>query len=401
MKIVNLVTSLSKPKKQLTVVLFFLISVLCVQYLLYLHAKQDYVDNISDLGIATYRFAMPNEQLFLQEHWLDPGARMVTRIFHTKRNLLLYLSGNLKKGRTAYDLWVLEGRKVVWTLDYYYLALLAGDLTSSYRIIYESVKKRVNPEELYWLNALTNTYWQAANEYLHELDFRRATVYNNLYLSLSKEILGARDSFAEESGRNRTLSHILQREIYSKRIYSLCDNPGVENSFGHLLGGDWGELIPSKLFVNLEARRKQNNEIYCNAGGALQRVDYVFGSSNCSAFPLECEYNFLVDNLDNHNRRDIKKRLKAFAAVCSYLGDDLLVEYLNHLELSNWPSKSISIGVIHDTLRCADILQSDYLINIENRLNEIPANAIYCDINVTGAVIKKNRRLESLSDNCI
>lgn len=337
-----------------------------------------------------FRAHLPKTDENLKQKWVNPGARMASRIFFEHRDELLDLADNLEPSKTAFDLWRINGSDTYNVLPYFYLSLMAGDLSSSYLIIKNGIVKSAYVYEDDWILALTATYWQGANEYLHELDFGRSALFNNLYLSASRIILGSRESgaigFVE---RNRTLSHILQREIVSGRVKAMCNEPGVSLSFGRMLWGPWGSEIPEEVTTDLETRRKINYAFHCT-GRSIERVPYgeirLLKDDNppytaCKYWPVECNYNRLLSLIFEGNIDEIHKEVFTFIKDCTYLSDDLMYWYISEMIYGeNYYNQRfairIPIDVIDSVLSCSEKTNADFAARLWKLYESLPCGKI-------------------------
>jgi hypothetical protein len=206
-------------------------------------------------------------------HWYEPERRMVQDILIEQFDYLPPASSfasnrpaNQLAMTTTDDLLDLQSSD-------YLLALISGDLYAAF-----DVATKINPSSEArdtMMPILTDTLWQTAVEYLHELHFRGATQYTEIYLELSQHMLEGADNESElEPPRNRTLAHILQRELKSGRARSLCGSPGVQDSFGALLGGDWGTALPETDSPELAQRRKANAQSFCQNHQKIAPIPY-------------------------------------------------------------------------------------------------------------------------------
>ena len=348
---------------------------------------------------------------------------MTTRLILDKFKEVLSVTDNLKKNgyltkSSPFDLWLYTGKNPLEAIPYFYLSLMAGDITSARSIILNIKHNNRFDYELdkNLLCALTNTLWQSANEYLCELDFGRAGIYNNIYLECSKHILADGLSFSNNfARRNRTLSHILQSEIKSQRIKSLCNYKSII-SFGFLLGLDsLGYEI--RELPGLNERRNLFSQFHCKDMQNVPSINYSILSelksqSNdaCKAFPSECEYNNFFESIfkfvDKQTRWEpfnqyyfekcmndrlfttnySKEIVRAlfFVSNCSYLSDDLLfilLEQLNFLDKNirihndnkNFLMKNIlPIDILDKAIYCVEASSGDnkaYAIGNVNELN--------------------------------
>jgi len=340
--------------------------------LLYYTAWQDYLVGIGRVAVAGEGVPAMKLEQTLKDRWLNPGARMVARTFERNRTKLLSIVGSLKSGRSPADLWQSNRADPLMATNYFHLALLAGDLPSAYEIMINvdrSDRGFATPD-------LTSTLWQTAVEYLHELDFRRAWVFDVMYLESAKNAGGADDG-------NLTLAHILDREVLSGRIRSLCSMPGVEESFGRLLGAPLGQR-ESEEFIQ---RRNQSRSFNCSSSPVAQPIDYgrlaglrsaTPGDAVCSLFALECDYLRLTGK-DFDDPGVFNDALK-FSSACSYLSDDLFYEFmltLNHTrenaagggELVPWPA-------IIDIAKCLEESRGDYSLPALEVFESFPCQAV-------------------------
>jgi hypothetical protein len=250
----------------------------------------------------------------------------------------------------------------------FYLALLAGDVTSSFRVLRAAPSTGMDPTP--WIQVLNATYWQTAVESLHELQFDKAVTYAELYVAASHHVVqraqeaktlpsfytGRADS-EWESGlvgeRNRTLAQVLLREARAGRLGSLCADPGASIGFGHVLPLGGGEPITTERVTTLEERRAEHRPVFCGPGSrydlpgsnfqllprlqelrsaaSLSRQDFDSTLAEpeyaeaCEAFPLECGFSRVIADLKVGPSPALDSALTAavrFAGTCTYLSDD-------------------------------------------------------------------------------
>ncbi len=339
--------------------------------------KNEYKENMRKLPSIEFKFTPSKQEEILDTKWLNPGARISVRIFSKNYREILSLSKDLNNKKTTYELWKENGKHTSDVDKYFNLSVVAGDIFSSYLIINDAIKEDNTYADL-WLHNLTNTYWQLTNEYLHELDFGRAYHFNQLYLSLSSKMLSSQNlSAPKESERNRTLAYILQREFKTHRIYSLCSKPGISNSFGSLLGGEWGDKIELNDSRYLTLRREKNKKIYCNNKNTryinyeieIKSLNNKKDMKSCNLFGLECTYNYLLDKIIKGNNFQ-SNEIITFINKCSYLSDDIVYMYIKK-SLADMDF-NFDIKVIKSFFSCRIKKEDfDYFIYIKNIVNDI------------------------------
>jgi hypothetical protein len=276
--------------------------------------------------------------------WGGGGRRLADRVLTSHIGRLLILAHQLDKEKTPAQLWRLERDRSTSADNFFYLSLITGDLASAYNILKEMPIKFADGEK--WLQILTSTFWQASLESLHELNFERAESYDSLYLVLSYRILTdpSYDGSLDPE-RNRTLAQILRRELKTERIKMLCLRPGVEGSFGRLLGGVWGEALPAGPLGDLAERRRHFADLFCGRLNRQVTANYdilrtlekerTLSSADeaCRLAELECEYKSLANRMEPGGVIDqhlVAETLR-FSSSCSYLADDLLATLLDRL----------------------------------------------------------------------
>jgi hypothetical protein len=406
------------------VLIFFLL----LSTYLYFSSKKEYNFKISQLSRknSVYKL-LSNEKSIIENNWINPGARMTARIILKNYEKVLSITDNLKiqgylRDRSPFEIWFYRGKNQSEAIPYFYLSLLAGDISSARAIILNINFNKFLSYELdkNLLFSLTNTIWQSANEYLGELDFGRTAVYNNIYLECSKHILSDGLSFANNyARRNRTLSHILQNEIKSQRIKSLCNNKNLF-PFGILLGADnFGyEIIE---LPGLNQRRILNSQFHCKDMKTTPPIDYsvlkdlkINSNEACRYFPVECEFNNFVDaifkyinnetrwepfnhyyfenciNDKNFFKNYSKQVLNALSFIknCSYLSDDLLfilLEQVSFLDRSfsliyknqnPYIKNMIPIDVLDQALYCVESSNGDNKASAIASANELNCGLI-------------------------
>jgi hypothetical protein len=253
----------------------------------------------------------------------------------------------------------------------FFLALLTGDVTSSFRVLRAAPSTRVDPTG--WIHVLNATYWQTAVESLHELQFDKAVAYAELYVAGSHHVVqqaqeqGTLPSFYARMGdfsewesglvgeRNRTLAQILLREARAGRLGPICTNPGASLGFGHVLPLGGGEPITARMVNTLEERRAEHRPVFCSPGSRynhrgsnfllLPRLQELRSAASlskqdfdstlaepeyreaCQAFPLECGFSRVIADLKMAPSPALDNALTAavrFAGTCTYLSDDAL-----------------------------------------------------------------------------
>lgn len=355
--------------------------------------SSDYNSLIHELISDDFKSHLADKDKNFDKDWVNPGARMASRIFHDNRDRIVRIANNLSSKKTTFDIWKESGAKSSEVLPYYYLSLLAGDLTSGYLIIKNSTQNKDYHYEDTWLLKLTETYWLGANEYLHELDYGRAAVYNNLYLSASREISGLRKSGdINDVDRNRTLSHILQREYIINRIKSMCNDPGVESSFGKILLGRNGIDFPENNPSDLLERRRKNKSFHCdiNNNETIPYNDIYFLKAGnippkvCELWPLECEYNYLSSAIFKGEHNDIYNEMIEFLKSCSYLSDDLLYWYIHEISYREetqgyFRTKKIPFSTINRVALCSEKIKSDKYAKLIKEIENLKCSRIYLD----------------------
>lgn len=373
------------------IIYFTLILFLIFSYILYSIAIDSYNISRHEVSRASFKNYLPREDKNLVDSWVNPGARIVSRIYYQESDNLINLADRLSVNSSAYDVWVKSGSELYEVDSFLLLSLMTGDLTSGYLIIKEAVKKNDHEEnnhhEQFWLHTLTDTYWQGANGYLHELDFGRSSLYNNLYLATSRLITGSRDSGEIVLERSRTISHILQREFLTSRIKSMCNDPGVSRSFSRLINS-WDEYI----YRDLLERRALNYNFHCT-GNNTETVPYNYIAnlndkeiplSACELWPLECNFKKLSKLIFSGEHNLIANDVFNFNDECSYLSDDLLfwfiTEMIHREEIleENFKFK-IPISTIQKTLSCSTKIKGDWHYQLQTLVNSLSCDKVNFD----------------------
>ncbi|QQO53700.1 MAG: hypothetical protein N838_10385 [Thiohalocapsa sp. PB-PSB1] len=328
-----------------------------------------------------FSYHLPRSDKNLDRLWINPGARTVSQIYYQHRLELIRIIDRVEHSQTPYHAWIQSGARPSDVKSFFYLSLMGGDLASALQIMKDCPRSDDYLLENDWIYLLTKTFWQGATEYLHELDFGRAALYNSLYLSSSKAILGNRRSGAlGYVEANRTLSHILQREIRSGRIKSLCSQPDVSSSFAALLPWiDGARRIPEETYQDLEARRRINFRFHCPQP-PLSFVPYeeVFNESrtSCELWPLECSYKRLSAYLFDGKLDEIAEDVFDFCRNCTYLADDLLYWYVRELLLRESSTNQsfqtkLPISIIDRVAICSEKTKADYFYLLSETLETV------------------------------
>jgi hypothetical protein len=329
---------------------------------------------------------LPMWQDVTNERWPAPARHMVIRL------LKQYAAHLERPARFARDpLTPLRDEDLTTDneLMIFDAALLAGDTQSAYRIL--KTISFDNDTRALWAHHITETVWQRAVESLHEDDFDTASYYVPLYINSMRVIKAGATSIPElEPHRIQTLAHIAAHELKSNDIKSLCSGNGVADSFGRLLGRNWGEQLP-KISENLKRRRAANDARQCTSADRArpQRYDRLaaleayYGpdlppvlstppNADCALTPLEC--SFL--NLRSHLRagRLTIRDADRFLSTCSYLSDDLLADILMD---EHKPPMVVPASVLDNVLSCPDA--DDYRGVIATTLAEMPCERTLWD----------------------
>jgi hypothetical protein len=368
-----------------------------IAFYLYRTASLDFAERVESLPavLREERQFFSKLPFDLDREWLDPGARMVIRVFRDHSSELFHIARKLDSSSSSFDLWLRDKRRPA---PYFYLALMAGDLPSALNIVSVShaepqvdVDDTIDPR---WQSRLTGVFWQASVEYLHELDFGRASQYNLIFMDAFRHLP------ASWPPRNGTLSHILDREIKSGRIRELCTQPGAGKSFGLLLGGTFGSGLPGRDPPGLVYRRNLNARSQCRNSSATEtgspRISYdLLGDLRdsggrptiCAFFETECNYQSLVNELPSV----LEKRpgsddpnlvgILNFIASCSYLSDDLAFSLFDGLrqirsEGSDATRTKIPIGALVEASACLRRANGDYSRRALRLLHDMPCRTI-------------------------
>ncbi len=339
------------------------------------HDRLEYHRSIGELGRVHLRSSISSDrdpsdegQASSTELWKVPERNLAEALFFSSKPHLMKISADLSSEQNPYELW---SSKKTDSIAYFDLAVMSGDLVSAYRIAKESHALDIDRDE--WSRHLTSMFWQTALQAAHELDFANAKRFTDFYLAcIDAVMVGATspDDLAPE--RNRTLARILQRELTNGRISALCTQPGVEKSFGHLLGGDWGKSLPEKDAFELDRRRQTNASVNCSNMDDTKTIDYTVlaelaryptmktaGKDPCVIAPLECEFMTIREHLGNRMPGSSRDALE-FASKCSYLSDDLI--YMAVVE-SGFDEKGIGkipVGSLQRAMSCLERAPSDY-----------------------------------------
>ncbi|MFZ2491418.1 MAG: hypothetical protein WA208_08025 [Thermoanaerobaculia bacterium] len=309
---------------------------------------------------------------------------------------------------------------------YFRLALVSGDLRSSFRIARYT---EFGDEDHYrWHQLLTATIWQTAIESLVEADFRRALPFAQIYVKVLDQIAKAATGEVYEQGpeRNRTLARMLVREFENERIWGVCSDLKEAQFFGRLLGGSWGYGLDDGASTSQIKRAARNRAEQCPGREttqvpgyhALTVADQFLGASESSErdaadsavatfaalFPdefamLSGRASLLgigvpYDDVSLRHAADAgAKTLLDLAARPSYLADDALNEVLQ-----NATGLTLAAGTLDKAVAVAMRVKGDKALDIETRVSQLDCETVaWAGFHVTDA---DSDAVRQLRENC-
>jgi hypothetical protein len=350
--------------------------------ILALTGRVDRSRRVVDLTLTAERGVFWVPAPSVDETWNSAEGHMADRVLRRNLGILAELAGGpARPGRLDALALRLEQQALDSLGDGYegpwppakvpfYLALLRGDVASSFTIVHAAPSTQDSPTS--WVSILNATYWQTAVESLYELQFDKAVAYAELYVAASQHVVQqaqmadylpnqyvGSDSSEWESGlvgeRNRTLAQILLREARAGRLGPICDDPNRSVGFAYVLSRSGGTPITTRTARTLAERRSLHRPLACGprsryagpgpdftllpqmqelrSAAALSREDFVTTLAEpryadaCREFPIECEFSRVVANLKSPRSTALDSALTAavrFAGSCSYLSDDAL-----------------------------------------------------------------------------
>jgi hypothetical protein len=331
--------------------------------------------------------------------WVAAEAHGARRIMQSEQPGLALISARLEAPYSPHDLALRTADDPPALRALFAAAFLTGDIASAYRIAREHGREDSGE----WMHTITNAFFQTSVESLMELDFPKAAAYNEIYLRLSGYVLeGNPDSPQPE--RIRTMSQIIHRAFVDGSVYSLCKNPAAARQLGALLGHDWGQPPPAANAPGLSTRINENRRRYCAGRPPPTRVPFESlanlirmnndvvdtltrqaSDSTCADFPVECTFIRIRNRLSGlaaekaRGEQAIARVSDAalqFAAVCSYLSDDMVWRLL--LTAKVVPMR-LSAPKLRAALACISRQWSDYSGAVESEVEEVPCSSIVWD----------------------